>query len=667
MASAESPARRACHFRRFWNQSPLVNEYSDAPRTRGSGSHGRLARRRLALPAQRSLRRGAKRVALRRAGRSPEAAEEPRKLYDLRVSSSRNPWARVLGVGVIVTGILLANCYWGSFVAREHTLYTADHVAYWSLTSSLADDLKESPLWALRNVARSVAEDELNLLPSVPLAPVLLMAGDSRTTWVLAVLNVYAIPALLLGWWVLRRLDGIRGNSGAKAVAGWAWLAAVGLLAPLWQPVSLGYLGIGGLVLAFAIWGLWLRPPATSAREVVLRGLMVGALLAVLVLFRRWYAFWSLAFCVLVACEVAVGLFAKRHRGCKVMRSSLAGGLAVAGGALATLVLLGGPRLLTMVGTDYADRFAHYKVHETWVGEGAALVRQFGIIPLIAAFAGFAMLGRAQGGRRTAVVIGGQTVLAAVLFRRVQDPSPQHWYVLLPGCLILCAAGIALVLDSLEGRKRWIAAIVVALVAFWLSVGVLGIGPAVPPPFGPETRVAPVVRGDIDEVQRLLGFLDDRLAIEDRWIYLLSASGTVSDTGLGFANRSLGTHFDSPSRMLMTAKVDLRDGFPIGLFEAGLAIVPDPVQVRGATQRVVEVPTLSFRDGHDVARAFVPLRETFSIENGVNLRVWERIRPNTSEEVEALSARLREHYPDRPFVWGIPGTDDVGRISPQPQ
>ncbi len=407
---------------------------------------------------------------------APTDDADQEKRYDLNVSSSRFPLPRVLGIGVVLTGILLANIYWTSFVAREHTLYTADHVAYWSLTSSLADDLRESPFGALRGVARSVAEDELNLLPALPLAPVLIVAGDSRTSWILTVLNVYAIPALLLGWWAFRRLDGIRQDPAVESCAGWAWLAAIGLFAGLWQPLSLGYLGIGGLVLAFAVYGLWLGPLPTSTRDAVLRALLIAALLAVLVFFRRWYAFWSLAFCLLVACETARDIFVNRRRGWKAIRGVLTVPLAVAGGLLAVLLLLGGPRLMTMVGTDYANRYSHYKVHDRWAAEVGALIHEFGILPLLAASVGFVLLLRSRGGRRTALFVGGQTLLAALLFRRVQDPSPQHWYVLVPGLLVLCASGLALVLVSLDGKRRRLAAAAGAVMALWLAGGVLGIG-----------------------------------------------------------------------------------------------------------------------------------------------------------------------------------------------
>ena len=110
----------------------------------------------------------------------------------------------LIGAGVVFA-FFVVNLFWSGFVERERTLYAWDHVAYWSLTASLAEDLRTNPVAALANVGRSLAGDELNLLPSMPLAPSLALFGNSRRTWILTVLNIYMMPALLLGLWVVRR------------------------------------------------------------------------------------------------------------------------------------------------------------------------------------------------------------------------------------------------------------------------------------------------------------------------------------------------------------------------------------------------------------------------------------------------------------------------------
>jgi len=309
--------------------------------------------------------------------------------------------------------------------------------------------------------------------------------------------------------------------------------------------------------------------------------------------------------------------------------------------------------LATMSGTDYADRFVHYKYHASVWAELGGLVGHFGLLPLGLAAAGTLVLLRSVGSRWYAGGLVAQLVFIAVLFRRVQDPTPQHWYLLLPGLMLLTAGGLTALLSAVgPGGRRWGVGIVMFL-GLIVTLQVFG-GPSIlPSQVAPSVSVAPKVRGDLAEFERLMAWLDGRLEMGSQWTYVLAATGAVNDSSLGFTNFSLGTRFRSPAHVLMTAQVDRRDGFPDGLMVADLIILPLPVAVRGAgeTQRVVEVPARSFLDGAGIARAFVRLSEVFTFDDGVTAIVFERFRPNTPAEVQALSDQLKAYYPDRPEIW----------------
>lgn len=534
-------------------------------------------------------------------------------------------------------------------------MYAWDHVAYWSLTASLAEDLRTNPVAALANVGRSLAGDELNLLPSMPLAPSLAFFGDSRRAWILTVLNVYALPALLLGLWVVRRWGERPENLWNQDVGALAWVATILLFASLWAPLALGYLDIGGLILVFAVLGLVLGAPAEHRREARLRAVTVGVLVAVLVIFRRWYAFWSLSFCVVVALGALIAVVRFKKMGRSPLEA-LRMPVTIGAGVVGTLVLLAGPRLATMSGTDYADRFVHYKVHASVWAELGGLVAHFGLAPLGMAAAGTLVLLRSHGTRWFAAGIVTQLVVIAALFRRVQDPTPQHWYLLLPGLMLLTAAGMTAWLSAVGPvGRRWGEGIVLAL-GLVVTAQVFGGISVVSSPVAPSVTVAPKVRGDLAEFERLMAWLDGRVEMGSQWVYVLAATGAVSDSSLGFTNFSLGTRFRSPAHVLMTAQVDRRDGFPDGLLLADIVVVPLPVAVRGAgeTQRVVALPARSFLEGVDVAEAFVRLDEVFTFDDGVTAIVFERFRPNTPATVQAFSDQLKAYYPDHPEIWTPP-------------
>lgn len=566
-------------------------------------------------------------------------------------SMRRVPRAAIVVAGGLLAVVLL-NLFWSDFVQREKTLYAWDHVAYWSLTANFVKGLQTDPVVAVAGVGRSLAEDELNLLPSIPLAPSLALFGNSRRVWILTVLNVYLVPALLLGWWVVSCWGSRYENQWDRGVGAWVWVGTILLFAPLWQPLALGYLGVGGLVLVFAVMGLALGPPSERSGEMLLRDLAIGILLAILIVFRRWFAFWSLSFCIIVVLGYLIAVVRSRKTG-RSPFGLLRGPLTIGIGVVGSLVLLAGPRLATIVGTDYGDRFVHYKFHGSLSDELSGLVGHFGLLPLGLAALGATLLIRSKNTRMFAAGICTQLVLIAVLFRRIQDPSPQHWYLLVPGLMILTASGLTQWLSTVGQKKRRIAVGIVLLLGFVVSGQVFGAFSLMPSPIAPSVIVVPKVRTDLQEFERLMQWLDVRVDMGAQWAYVLAATGYVSDSSLAFTNFSLGTRAKSPAHILMTSQVDKRDGFPDRLMLADVVVLPLPIAVRGGgeTQRVVEVPARMFLDGDGIAKAFVKIDEVFTFDDGVTAVVFERLRRNTPEEIKELSDRLKAYYPDRPEVW----------------
>jgi hypothetical protein len=534
---------------------------------------------------------------------------------------------------------------WSDFVAREATLYEADHVAYWSMTTSLADAFVREPLTTVWTVARSVDERELNLLPSVPLVPAILAFGPGRSTYIVAVAVGYALPALLLGWWALRRWSNSDAPSPSMSHSA-AWATGCALFTILWEPVGLGYLDIGGLIPAFIVLALVLRPEEDQSDAVA--PVLVGVLLALLALFRRWYGIWTAALVVVLVMELAWDV-ARGRRSWSHLRFRVAAVVA----AIVTTVLLAPGRVLNVVSTDYGDRFIHYDSGSSWIGDLMSFGNQFGWLAMVV-FAGGAVASLATpSARRGTVLLLVHLGLVHGVFRSIQDPSPQHWYLILPGMLLITARGLLELprwLPRPWSRGLQVGVIVVAVNIASQTVGLINwIGP----PFGPSRQIQPMQRSDLDEVRRLMDLLDARIRAGSGLVAVLAGGGPLTDTALAFANHSLGTRYRCPERVITGSHVDLRDGFPDALVAADLVVVPDPGQFRRppTTQRVVSEPTRDFATGTGIAAGFSAHPQHFILGDGVRFTVHERFRTTRPAELEALSSRLRAWYPDRPFVW----------------
>src|SRR5690606_14119001 len=105
--------------------------------------------------------------------------------------------------------------------------------------------------------------------------------------------------------------------------------------------------------------------------------------------------------------------------------------------------------------------------------------------------------------------------------------------------------------------------------------------------------------------------------------------------------------------LLRPMHIDRRDGFPRRLFDAEVVCTTDPTAVHldADHQQIVLQPAISLLSGTDVGRAFERLPGVFRLDEGFDARIFRRLRDPTAEELEALSARLRSRYPDRPDIY----------------
>ena len=90
--------------------------------------------------------------------------------------------------------------------------------------------------------------------------------------------------------------------------------------------------------------------------------------------------------------------------------------------------------------------------------------------------------------------------------------------------------------------------------------------------------------------------------------------------------------------------VDTRDGPPVdGLKNCAVMMVGDPVQthlVRAYQQNII-VPASEMLAGEGIGANYRRNGETFVLENGVKLIVFERVRPLDDGDIAALQARWR--------------------------
>ncbi len=562
----------------------------------------------------------------------------PRRRSAARTATSSEPGvARAAWLaGALAAGAVLAFVAW--YVRAERTIPFWDQAGYWLKTLAIAERLPHDPIGTLSTVLRTIRRDDYNQLIALPLAPAVLLFGESRLVYVLAIALLYGVAAAASIALFTERAF-LRPRRAAPL--GVALAVASIVIAPrLWLPVLVGLPDVAGcIVVPLAWWALREPLEEIPPRRIV----AIAAALALLIVLRRWYAYGVLALLLALGVEqvVRVGLGA---RGRATLLAALARLALLAAATLGFVLLASGGHGLDMIGTDYGRIYGAYRGPSPLRDAAAALPRDFGWLRLALAALGAAMVLRDAATRPLARLLLVQTVLVVVLFGRTQGFAAHHEYLLVPQLAVFGAVAAA-TLAGAATAGRVVAAVLVLLLALDFAVqlapGVQGaLGPAASA-FG-RLAYPPVVRSDLDEVARLVRTVDVLTRDDHVRVYVLSSSTVLNEEVLANAHLADPSLPDLHDRILPVSHVDARDGFPWALAQAGIVVLSEPTgyHLRPESQRVIGVPADAIRSGRGIGAAFQRRPERFVLEDGGTVVLYGRLRDPSPPEVAELQRAL---------------------------
>lgn len=516
--------------------------------------------------------------------------------------------------------VLAVNILTALYSAGSATIYYWDSNIYWNSSTLLAGQPLD--LAQVRLVLESVITSEYNYLLSWPISLVMRLLGTGRYVYNFVIANLYVLPALA-GMLALGR----RVRHG-------------GVLLACATPMLL-YTALTGFVdVAAAGAGIWAFVIYTDeSRPQRARGILTGALLALVFLLRRYFFFFTAAFGV----AALIALVIRRDQ----WKSFVA---LFASGAVCALFFGQSFLVSQVLGGNYFDTYSAYD-QGRWV-DAVMLCRYFGWIVLAVALISVAWtLLRRPKARYAALLALVQPVLCLFLFTRVQSHGQQHLLLYLP---VLCAA-LALGLEALPRLP-------LSEIGAWaLSLCVLGSSflpreqPSSPQEITtlsplPTFTYVPPQREDIAQLVALRVYVDGLSAGEPKTAAIISSSFTFNSSIYDTTLRSVGIpEPESPKTSIITfATVDKRDGFSWNALTADYLIVADPIQYHLGedNQHLVTVLAKPVLEGTGIGTAYERLDVSFHLQDGVTVYLYQRTRDITAEEYRDISAQLTDIYPE---------------------
>jgi hypothetical protein len=549
--------------------------------------------------------------------------------------------------------LLGINLFVISYLGQERYIYFWDYSGYWIMYQDFGDLLKQDPFQALIKLITTIRQDDYNLLPVLPLMPFHFFFGDGRLPYILAIANLYLLPSVLLFFLLFKTTFSL--SPGKPSFLPYLSSFILSLLPQLWIPALRGLPDGVGVLIIMMILLLYFRRPIEE--QTLFNLVPVSLLLVLLILMRRWYAFWVVSFFITLFFDGVIFKWPVYRFEFRKYVPVLRNGLGM--GILSVLLffLIATPVAERMALTDYADIYSAYRDYDSLLVPVKMIYDYFGFIPFFLFLAGSLLSMVNKETRRHALFLFLQMTFTFCLFSRTQNYSYQHVYLLIPTIAIFISLFAIRILDSRAVVYRML-----FLVPFVFVYSVNFSCVFIPKAYAYFERfVSPVsgirhfppVRGDITAIHDVLTTLDRLIQSKNDLVYVLSSSMILNEDILMTASRM--NHMTVHHQMLPVSHVDKRDGFPRHFFDAKYVVLGEPIQyhLRPSDQRVIGILGDQILHQEKIGSSYERLPYAFSLDNNVRVSIYERKRPVKKADVEELSKSFIGHYPVKESLFKI--------------
>lgn len=470
-------------------------------------------------------------------------------------------WLAGSAVGVAVIAALV--CY-------RQTVYSDDAINYFAKQTLLFGSFGQSGFYGIHVLLESLLTADykmfMNLFISVPY----LFTGRSINAFMVC----YAITCFVPMWFALLM--------GAKYLAQQLPACHTALYYPLCMAVMV-------------LWPMFLWPAThgmpdafglTFAAVIALlcadyrfetlpwpRLLAIFAATFALILTRRWYMFWILAFYAVYVLAVLVGAVRRKTLGSTLKHMLLFG---VPSAVIIVGALL--PTFKTILTTDYADIYGAY--YGGGFGNNClGQLRTQGLIWLVLCAAGLVWLLYCCSTRAQAIVAAAASLGAMVLFTRTQSLGDHQSLILAPFYLLMLF-GLCAKLTQ-QKAKPWLRNAAAGVLAIFL---VVNFGNALRLP-GKNVQTLALSsesldltrRTDLAQMRAVTDFVLEHCT-EDQTVYINMDSNGYSGTTFAYSDPA---HPQLQTMILWESSVPSTHGFPTGIWTSEYVMVTDRVDEGG--------------------------------------------------------------------------------------
>ena len=537
------------------------------------------------------------------------------------------------------------------FINRERYIYHWDSAFYWFQYQNIRELFATDPLKALKTLWYSLRNEDHNLLAVFLLTPFNFhLFGNDRLAFVSSITNIFAFPSAISFVLLMENISR-HFNRGVSFAIPLLTMSTVFLIPEFWIPVLSGFYDVVGILIINLILLLYITAPLEKQKFSNL--ILLGVLLSLLVLLRRYYAYWVVSFFIALAGELFFSNFKRHHFSVKDYLPPVRNILIVGITSLVVFLSIAAPAAKTMFLTDFADVYTAYRKISSISQIVMNFYGYFGPFVVLLFLLGVMQAVLDKDMRKFAFFLIAQFTITALLFLRTQDFGYHHYYLLLPTMFIFISLFVITLFDNL--KKGLNALFLIGYIAFLVMNFSFVFIPMASEHLGsiaylfPKIKYHPLVRNDLKEIDTLLGTLENLSKDNGDLIYVLSSSGRLNSDILRNACLSNKRLCTIRERILLTHDVDKRDGFPQQFLTARYVIVTDPVQyhLRPNDQRVIGVLAGKLLNQEGIGSSYKKLPYHTVLDGNVNTYIYEKVTAFKKSDLTSLSQQFIHYYPDK--------------------
>lgn len=508
---------------------------------------------------------------------------------------------------------VLMNIWAAAYMGMSRNIYFWDASTYWDIARDIASGKLKC---GIGDIYRSISELDYNYVAALPGALWTKIFGDSRTAYILGLVNMYFMPAVCMVYALAKKL------SKGEMVATLMTVAAVPSLIFM---MLIGFTDVGGMFPCLL--AMYLYFTRSEKKKEPLRFIAIGALLVFVMLWRRWYAFFSVSFITAMLAEAIIS------------RKNIVP--AIITGLTSALILLLGFRSFVFgkLLADYGNLYSGYKFAAST--DVKLVMRYFGLLNLLALAAGSIAAGVFKKEKRT-VFLWAQMLICFVMFISTQTHGQQHLLLYVPSLMVM-----SLILMRYINNIKLLLAVLLLSVASIINVNIPRTQPNSISEIKhyaliPDFSMRPIVRNDADEILALKTKLDETIE-EGASLGVLASSFKLNEAILMNVKPSLGMKETRENYIVGLPQVDSRDKDCYWLYNVNYMLVAFPAQTHLApeNQRIVTEAVRSFEVNADFATAYDEVPEFATQLNGMDIHLYKRNREVHRSDMVIFEQRLK--------------------------